>query len=157
LAKDRGLENFATYLVMFVGVANAFGRLGAPLMSDKIGREAACMVILSITALGAFGLIFAEGGLLIAVIAAVAFCFGGYPGLYPVLTAEHFGIKNVGANYGAVMVGFMLSALLFPIAANKIEEQHLKFITLGILAVVGAFLVLLLLVYKKKTKGENHG
>ena len=157
LAKDRGLENFATYLVMFAGVANALGRLGTPLMSDKIGREAANIVILAVTALGAFGLVFAEGWLLIAVIAAVAFCFGGYPGLYPVLTAEYFGIKNVGANYGAVMVGFMLSALLFPIVINKIEVQQLRFIILGILAAVGAVLVLLLLAYKKKIKEENHG
>lgn len=157
LAKDRGLENFATYLVMFVGVANALGRLGAPLMSDRIGREAANMVILSITALGAFGLIFAEGWLLVVVIAAISFCFGGYPGLYPVLTAEHFGIKNVGANYGAVMVGFMLSALLFPIFINRIENQHFRFLVLGIIAAVGTILVLLLLIYKKKNKEVDHG
>jgi OFA family oxalate/formate antiporter-like MFS transporter len=157
LAKDRGLEGFATYLVMFAGVANALGRLGAPLLSDKIGREAACMVILSVTALGAFGLCFAEGWLLIVFIAAVAFCFGGYPGLYPVLTAEHFGIKNVGANYGAVMVGFMLSALLFPIIINQIENQQIRFIILGVLATIGAALVLLLLAVKKRNKEDNHG
>ncbi|MDR2575862.1 MAG: MFS transporter, partial [Treponema sp.] len=38
LAVNRGLESFATGLVMFTGIANALGRLGAPLMSDKIGR-----------------------------------------------------------------------------------------------------------------------
>ena len=155
LAKDRGLESFATYLVMFVGVANALGRLGAPLLSDKIGREAANIIILSVTALGAFGLCFAQGWLLIATIAAVAFCFGGYPGLYPVLTAEHFGIKNVGANYGAVMVGFMLSALLFPIVIGKIENPQARFIILGSLAALGAALILLLLASKKKIKEEE--
>jgi OFA family oxalate/formate antiporter-like MFS transporter len=152
LAVNRGLESFATYLVMFVGIANALGRLGAPLMSDKIGRELADVIILAVTALGAFGLCFAEGGLLIVIIAAVAFCYGGYSGLYPVLTSENFGIKNIGSNYGAVMVGFMLSALLFPIVINKVDSQQLKFIILGSIAAVGAVLVVILrLMNAKKT------
>jgi len=144
LAMNRGLASFATGLVMFTGIANALGRLGAPLMSDKIGREMADVIILAATALGAFGLCFASGVLLIVIIAVVAFCYGGYSGLYPVLTSENFGIKNIGSNYGAVMVGFMLSALLFPIVIKKIEGQQLKFITLGALAVVGVVLVIIL-------------
>ena len=154
LAKDRGLASFATYLVMFTGIANALGRLVAPLMSDKIGREAANITILSATALGAFGLCFAQGWLLIAVIGVIAFCFGGYPGLYPVITAEYFGIKNVGSNYGAVMLGFMSSALLFPIFMNKIEDQALRFVILGIFAAIGALLVLVLLISKKKANNK---
>jgi OFA family oxalate/formate antiporter-like MFS transporter len=153
LAVNRGLESFATGLVMFTGIANALGRLGAPLMSDKIGREIADVIILAVTALGAFGLCFASGVLLIVIIAAVAFCYGGYSGLYPVLTSENFGIKNVGSNYGAVMVGFMLSALLFPIVINKIEGQQLKFSILGCLAAVGAVLIIILkLMNLKKVK-----
>jgi len=144
LANNRGLESFATMIVMFTGIANALGRLGAPLMSDKIGREMADVIILAVTALGAFGLCFADGILLIVIIAAVAFCYGGYSGLYPVLTSENFGIKNVGSNYGAVMVGFMLSALLFPIVINKIASQQLRFSILGLLAAVGAALIVIL-------------
>jgi OFA family oxalate/formate antiporter-like MFS transporter len=150
LAMNRGLESFATYLVMFVGIANALGRLGAPLMSDKIGRELADVIILAVTALGAFGLCFAQGGLLIVIIAAVAFCYGGYSGLYPVLTSENFGIKNIGSNYGAVMVGFMLSALLFPIVINKVDSQQLKFMILGAIAAVGAVLVVILRLMNRK-------
>jgi len=144
LAVTRGLESFATGIVMFTGIANALGRLGAPLMSDKIGREMADVIILAATALGAFGLCFADGILLIVIIAVVAFCYGGYSGLYPVLTSENFGIKNIGSNYGAVMVGFMLSALLFPIVIKKIEDQKLQFIALGALAAVGVVLVIIL-------------
>jgi len=153
LANNRGLESFATMLVMFTGIANAIGRLGAPLMSDKIGREMADIIILAATALGAFGLCFAQGPLLIVIIAVVAFCYGGYSGLYPVLTSENFGIKNVGSNYGAVMVGFMLSALLFPIVINRVADQKLKFTILGVLAAVGAVLVIILkMMNMKRTK-----
>ncbi|MCL2694203.1 MAG: MFS transporter, partial [Oscillospiraceae bacterium] len=144
LAAQRGLADFALYLVMFTGIFNAAGSLVVPLLSDKIGRDAADGLILAVTALGAFGLCFAEGAWLIATIAAVAFCFGGYPGLYAVLTSENFGMKNFGANYGAVMVGFMLSSMLFPLAVNQIEDRVLKFAVLGILAVLGAGLVIIL-------------
>jgi OFA family oxalate/formate antiporter-like MFS transporter len=155
LAVDKHLESFATMIVMFTGIANALGRLGAPLLSDKIGREMADVIILAITALGAFGLCFADGFLLIVIIAAVAFCYGGYSGLYPVLTSENFGIKNIGSNYGAVMVGFMLSALLFPIVINKINDQQVRFIVLGALAAVGAVLVIILrLMNAKQVKEE---
>jgi len=154
LAVNRGLESFATYLVMFVGIANALGRLGAPLLSDKIGREPADVIILAVTALGALGLCFAQGGLLIVIIAAVAFCYGGYSGLYPVLTSENFGIKNIGSNYGAVMTGFMLSALLFPIVVNKIDNQQIKFIILGAVAAAGAVLVVILWLTNAKRAKE---
>ena len=155
LAIDRGLASFATGLVMFTGIANALGRLGAPLMSDKIGREMADIIILAATALGAFGLCFATGPLLIVIIAVVAFCYGGYSGLYPVLTSGNFGIKNIGSNYGAVMVGFMLSALLFPIVIKKINGQQLQFIALGALAVVGVILIVILKLMNSKTKEES--
>jgi MFS transporter, OFA family, oxalate/formate antiporter len=155
LANNRGLESFATMIVMFTGIANALGRLGAPLMSDKIGREMADVIILAVTALGAFGLCFADGILLIFIIAAVAFCYGGYSGLYPVLTSENFGIKNVGSNYGAVMVGFMLSALLFPIVINKIASQQLRFSILGLLAAVGAVLIVILKLMNMKQAKET--
>ncbi|MCL2019430.1 MAG: MFS transporter [Oscillospiraceae bacterium] len=150
LAANRGLESFATYLVMFTGIANALGRLGAPLMSDKIGRESADIVILAATSLGAFALCFAQGVLLAAVIAVVAFCFGGYSGLYPVLTSENFGLKNIGSNYGTVMVGFMISALLFPILINKIDDQIIRFTVLGVLAALGVISIVILKIMNKK-------
>jgi len=155
LAKNRGMESFATYLVMFVGIANALGRLGAPLMSDKIGREGADIIILAVTALGAFGLCFAQGALLLVIIAFVAFCYGGYSGLYPVLTSENFGMKNIGSNYGAVMIGFMLSALLFPVVINRIDNQITKFMILGILAAAGAVLIIILKAVNSKREKDS--
>ncbi|MDR0223149.1 MAG: MFS transporter [Oscillospiraceae bacterium] len=151
LAAERGLANFATALVMFTGVCNALGRIFAPLASDKIGRENADIAVLAVTAVCAFSLCFAEGILLMAIIALVAFCFGGYAGLYPVLTSENFGIKNIGANYGAVMLGFMASSLLFPIIMNKIDDRILRFAALGVIAVIGAVLVLALKIVNSKT------
>jgi OFA family oxalate/formate antiporter-like MFS transporter len=155
LANGRDAASFATGLVMITGIANALGRLGVPLLSDKIGREYAAVTILAATALGAFGLCFAGGFLLIAILAAVSFCYGGYSGLYPVITSENFGLKNIGSNYGAVMVGFMVSALLFPIVINQIGDQAAKFAALGVVGLAGAGLAAVLKAINSKSKPQD--
>ena len=153
LAAERGLDaSLGTAIVMLTGIANALGRLGAPLLSDKIGRERADITILLTTAACALLLSFASGFLFMAAIAMIAFCYGGFSGIYPVLTADYFGIKNVGSNYGAVMVGFALSALTFPMVFGLITNVIVKFIILSSLAAAGAVLVMLLI--KSKKKGE---
>jgi OFA family oxalate/formate antiporter-like MFS transporter len=150
-AAERGLgESVGTVVVMLTGVANALGRLGTPLLSDKIGREKAAMTIILVTAIGALLLCFAQGFLFMAVIALIAFCYGGFSGIYPVLTADYFGIKNVGSNDGAVMVGFALSALTFPMIISRISDVTIKFIVLASLAAVGVILMVLLMNSKKK-------
>jgi OFA family oxalate/formate antiporter-like MFS transporter len=155
LAAERSLaESVGTVIVMLTGIANAFGRLGVPLLSDKIGREKAAITIMLATAACALLLIFAQSFLFVAAIVIIAFSFGGYSGLYPVITADYFGIKNVGATYGAVMVGFALSALTFPALIGLIRDGTARFTVLGIMAASAALLVILLL--RKKNKGGNY-
>ena len=152
LAAERGLsESIGTALVMLTGVANALGRLGVPLLSDKIGREKAAITIIVATALCALLLCIVQSFPFMATVAVIAFCYGGYSGIYPVLTADYFGIKNVGSNYGAVMMGFALSALCFPMLIGTIENYMAKFIVLAVLAAVGAVLVRLLTAAKKES------
>lgn len=153
LAIERGLDPaIGTVVVMITGIANALGRLGAPLLSDKIGREKAAFTIIAITILGALSLCFARGGMFIVVIALIAFCYGGYSGIYPVITADYFGIKNVGSNYGAVMVGFAISALAFPLILNAVQNLTVKFIVLAVLAGISAALIAVLLLTKKQVQ-----
>ena len=150
-AAERGLdESIGTVIVMMTGVANALGRLGAPLLSDKMGREKAAFTIILMTAVCALLLCFAKGFLFMATVAVIAFCYGGYSGIYPVLTADYFGIKNVGSNYGAVMVGFAVSALTFPLIISLIASVTIKFFVLASLAAVGVILMVLLMMTKSK-------
>ena len=150
LAAERGLDKeIATVLVMISGVANALGRLGVPLLSDKIGRERAALTVLVLTMLGAVSLCFVQGFMFVAVVAVIAFCFGGYSGVYPVMTADYFGVRHIGANYGAVMIGFATSALVVPMVISQIHNETAKFIVLAALATLGATLVLILLHAKK--------
>ena len=150
-AAARGLSgSIGTIIVMLTGVANALGRLVVPLLSDKIGREKAALAVIFLTSLCALLLCFAHELLFMAAIMVIAFSFGGLPGLYSVLASDYFGIKNAGANYGAVMMGFALSALTFPMIIGLIENDTGKFITLASLAAAGVLLMVLLMMSKKK-------
>ena len=153
--ETRDAASFGVIIVMMTGVANACGRLVVPLLSDKIGREKAALSVLAVTSLCAVVLSFAQGGLFVATVLATAFCFGGLPGLYAVLASDYFGIKNAGANYGAVMMGFALSALTFPMLIGLIQNDMMKFITLSAMAAFGVILIIILLAIKKKTEEIN--
>ncbi len=150
LSLERGLsDSMATIMIMLTGVSNALGRLVFPMISDKIGRTLTAMLEIGITTVGAFLLIFSQSYLLMTVIIIIAFCFGGISGTFPLITGKLFGLKNIGSNYGCVMVGFSVSALLFPIALSSVDNQLLLFGILGIVALIG---VLLLLPILKKEK-----
>ena len=154
-AAERGLDgSTGTIIVMMTGVANTLGRLGTPIMSDKIGREKAALITILATAVSALLLCFAQGALFMITIAVIAFSYGGYSGIYPALTADYFGIKNVGANYGAVMLGFAFSALTFPMVIALIENVVIKFIVLASLSVIGLILVIVMMAAKKKEQGR---
>jgi OFA family oxalate/formate antiporter-like MFS transporter len=137
LANNRNAAAFATGLVMVMGISSTVGRFVVPLASDKLGRENTDIVILSITSLCAFCLCFVTGIWLIITVAMVTFCFGGITGLYPVLSSDNFGLKNVGTNYGVIMLGFAASAFIFPLILRYIDVETAKFIALGIFASMG--------------------
>jgi len=163
MALERGLTGFmATGLVMVTGVANAIGRLAVPMLSDRIGRRGGALAICAVTAACAVILAFAESYAFLAAVAVVSLCYGGYSGIYPVITADYFGVRNVGANYGAVMVGFALSSLAFPVAAGVIGEGFARFAFLGAAGLAGTGLVLTLILIGrkdgiKKRKGGSMG
>lgn len=162
LAPIHGLSiSFGVTLVMITGLANSAGRLAVPLLGEKIGRRGALLTILLITAIGTASLCVINGWLFAIVIALIAFCYGGSSGIFPLVTADHFGLKNIGANYGVVMIGFMSSVLLFPYIVGQLNtgvgvtaaSNAGIYLALAAVAAVGALLTILLIL--KARKGEK--
>jgi OFA family oxalate/formate antiporter-like MFS transporter len=52
----------------------------------------------------------------------VGFNFGGNFALFPLLTAEFFGTKNLGANYGAVFTSYGVGGILGPMLAGGVWD-----------------------------------
>lgn len=147
LGAERGLSTDLAILgVMITGIASASGRLLTSWVSDLIGRKRAVCGIILITMASILTMIIAQGVLFIICIAAIAFGFGGAAGVYPAITADNFGTKHMGINYGCVMVGFGVSALIFPIISSMLVKSGVytaSFLVAAASCVVALILVLL--------------
>jgi OFA family oxalate/formate antiporter-like MFS transporter len=152
LANERNIGSMSTLIVMITGVASAVGRLAFPLVSEKTGRETAAIVAIGLTALCSFALCFARGPFFIVSVAICALCYGGYSGIYPLLTGDYFGVEHVGPNFAAVMCGFSVSALCFPMILTRLFAGTRLFLALGVLCLVGVGLIAALVASKKATR-----
>ncbi len=145
----RGLsEGIAIFGVMITGIASATGRLVAPWLSDKIGRKNALFLITALTLVSILMLIFAQDYFFLVLIAIIAFSFGGSAGVFPAIAADYFGTKNIGANYGLVMIGFAAAGLTFPNVASALTVDGIPtamaFIVPGVVCLVGLILTFML-------------
>ncbi|MDR3283414.1 MAG: OFA family MFS transporter [Candidatus Methanoplasma sp.] len=155
LGEDRGLSSdLATAGVMVTGICSAAGRLGINWLSDKISRTTSVLLISAISAAGAVAAIFAHDLFFIVTIAAVSFAFGGIAGVSSTITADHFGTKNMGTNYGFVMLGYAASALVFMQLCKSLSDNgHGSFtapLIIATAACIGSLICALLLRTQKK-------
>ncbi|MFX1391076.1 MAG: OFA family MFS transporter [Promethearchaeota archaeon] len=79
---------------------------------------------------------------------AIYFCFGGNFSLFPTATADLFGMKNLGPNYGMVftaygIAGFLGATMTLPIVA-AFGSYLTLFIVMGIMSLLAAILVFLI-------------
>ena len=148
LGLERGLtKEMALFGVMLVGIFSALGRLSIAWISDKIGRLGSIVLILAMTAVGVIAMIFAEGVLFLVSLSMIAMAFGGAAGVYPTLTADHFGTKNLGVNYGLVTLSLGASSLIFTMVNNALSgngDYTLSFIIAAATCAISFVLILLL-------------
>jgi OFA family oxalate/formate antiporter-like MFS transporter len=130
--------------VSVLAIFNALGRIFWGRLSDSIGRTRTLFLMYAINALAVFGyfLIPAAPGLFWAGIALVGATFGGYLALYPAITADYYGTKSVGINYGFVFTAYGVGGLLSNIFAPRVKEltgsYNFAFILTAVLCVAAA-------------------
>ena len=148
LGAQRGLsEELAVLGVALTGISSAAGRLIVSWMSDKIGRKAAMVSIAAIILGAALVMIISEGVLFLICIMLISFGFGGAASVYSAMTADSFGTKYGGINFGLVMVGFGVSALVFPMISSKLTaggSYTSSFVLAAITCTIAIILVLLM-------------
>lgn len=155
IATDYSLGDSAL-IVMIVGLSNTLGRIAWGSISDKLGRykTVLCMFIASATGLiliflnPQFGSLAGILGLML-----VASSFGGFLGSYPGITAENWGAKNAGSNYGWMFTAYGVAAIVGPSLASTIKTSSgtygMSFVIAAIMSIVG-FILMLLFLNKRK-------
>ncbi|MEG0720426.1 MAG: MFS transporter, partial [Lachnospiraceae bacterium] len=103
------------------------------------------------------GIAFAEGALFILLISLESMTYGGFVGVYPVVTSDYFGMKYQGMNFGVVMIGYGLMSVFCPYLIKMVEKTSygtdLSFVIAGILCGIG-ILFTLKIQENKKNEGE---
>lgn len=115
----------AWLLAAFGGFVNAVGRVGTGLYSDRIGRRNAYIVngLVSAGCLFLTPYVLGSGSvaLLFLVVGIAYWQYGGGLALMPAFTADFFGAKNLGLNYGLVFIGWGI-AFFVPQLAGYIKD-----------------------------------
>jgi MFS transporter, OFA family, oxalate/formate antiporter len=115
----------AWMLSSFGGLVNASGRVGTGFYSDSIGRANAYLVNGLVSALCLFlaPTIMSSGNVILLFLAVgVAYWqYGGGLALMPAFTADYFGARNLGLNYGLVFIGWGI-AFFVPQLAGYIKD-----------------------------------
>lgn len=161
IAEAKGVSpSIAAVGVMIIAIFNSLGRLFWGWVSDKIGRKQTVLILLILSACIIPLVTFTKGYLILVLIGVIGFSYGGFLGTFPALTADYFGTKNMGSNYGFVLIGFGVGAVASSYVAGyyrdiakqagNINLMLPAFIIAAIAAVVGIVLTLLL----KQPKNE---
>ena len=155
LAKEAGLAKAAIFsAVIIIAVFNSLGRLTWAWVSDKLGRRNTLMLLMIATSVMMLLATIATGYATLTLIGAMAFCYGGLLGTFPALTADYFGSKNMGVNYGMVLLGFGSGAVIFTKIAGDFraaKDLTTPFIITSIAIFVAAAIIFLLKHPKIKT------
>lgn len=146
-ARARELFDRGVSAVGWLAIFNALGRIVWGTVSDRVGRTTAFVAMFLVQAAMMFVLGRLSTELSIAVGASiVGFNFGGNFALFPSATADLFGAKNLGANYGWVFTSYGIAGVAGIMAGNAAKSATgsyaAAFSLAGVLCVVSAVLAI---------------
>jgi MFS family permease len=109
-------------------IFNGLGRIFWGSISDKIGRKKSILAMTMLQGLAMLSvyhvfITYASSTGLIISASIIGFNFGGNFALIPAATADYFGNKNVGANYGYVFTAYGIAGILGPQLAGYFKDS----------------------------------
>lgn len=152
IAIAKGMAATASIGVLTISMFNSFGRLFWGWVSDKLGRKNTIIVLLSGTAILGLFVNLATGYFIYVLIGLIGFFYGGFLSTFPAFTSDLFGVKHMATNYGMVLIGFGIGAVVASyvagyfknLAVNDINLMFPAFVIASIAATVGILLMLIM-------------
>lgn len=138
----------ATSAVGVLALANGAGRIIWGAVSDQLGRTRAMSLMFVLQGVMMLVLIHMGSSKALLTLAAawVGFNFGGNFALFPSATADYFGTRNVGINYGLVFTSYGVAGIVGPILGGRVFDATgsymWAFIPAGIACLIAAGLSL---------------
>ena len=136
-----------TAMAVFFSLANGLGRILWGLISDKIGRKTSIIIMTAIQGIVIILFTYMAGNEILLYVGAtlIGFNFGGNFALFPTITADTFGAKNVGQNYPFVFLAYGVGGIAGPILGGMMGDMGnfaLAFTITGVFVLLGTVLTL---------------
>ncbi|HDP95420.1 MAG TPA: MFS transporter [Candidatus Aminicenantes bacterium] len=135
-----------TAMAVFFSLANGLGRIVWGAICEKLGVRASMTTMMAAQGIMvlAFPLMAGSKILLYAGAAMIGFNFGRNFALLPMITAETFGTRSVGQNYGWVFLAYGIGGIAGPIMGGKLGDLGnfpFAFSICGILCLLAAVII----------------
>jgi OFA family oxalate/formate antiporter-like MFS transporter len=145
-ARDSGLSAAAATFAIAVGsVGNTGGRILSGWLSDTLGRLTTLrvMVLASAVAMPALFLLRENAVFFYLLVGAVYWCYGTQLSVFASATADMYGTRNLGMNYGVLFTAWGVAGFLGPMIGGRVYDTfgdyRYAFFTAAALAVVAFF------------------
>jgi OFA family oxalate/formate antiporter-like MFS transporter len=142
-ARNAGMSaTVATFAITVGAFGNAGGRILSGWMSDSLGRVRTLQTMILISAVAMPVLFLVRQQLLpfYALVAVVYWCYGTQLSVFASTTADFYGTKNLGTNYGVLFTAWGAAGILGPAIAGRVFDRfgdyRYAFFTAAALALV---------------------
>jgi OFA family oxalate/formate antiporter-like MFS transporter len=123
IAKEQAHWEWGFVPVVLLAIFNTAGRVTSGIVSDRIGRTQTMVLAFVLQACNMFAFShYTSSALLVFGSAFTGLCYGGIFTLMPAATADFYGVKNLGVNYGFLFTGFGVAGVCGPLLGGKIRD-----------------------------------
>ena len=113
----------ATLTYGWLSICNGLGRFLWAWISDSIGRIPALVGAFALEAVAILALSFLHAPLAVGcAFALLLLCFGGVLAIAPALTADYYGTRYLGEDYGCIITSVCISGLAGPVLFGLLED-----------------------------------
>ncbi|MBN2041674.1 MAG: MFS transporter [Spirochaetes bacterium] len=148
----------AGFVVGFFVVGMALGKVLWGAVSDKTGRYPVffTLFLISATAMSAMSCTTDYAPFVVSVSIA-GLCYGGFLSLIAPVTADSFGQKYLGINFGIMFLSIAIAGLIGPVIGAVMKDTNnddyaQAFLFGGIINIIGVVLVAVFMMYMKLKK-----
>lgn len=121
IAKQGLLTAFVAVIIL--SVFNTSGRVVGGWVSDRIGRRATLVLAMALQAGNLFAFqYYTSAPLLCFGFAFAGLCYGTLFTLMPAATADFYGVRNLGVNYGLVFTAFGVAGALGALLGGRVRD-----------------------------------